>query len=281
MRLAWPDAILIHPARSEQHMTARRTMGTLLVLTLLTGTAQAQKKAPDGAKVLLLGGGQRQHHGYREQAFYLAGLLEDTGRYEVTIDESAAVLETPALEKFDVLIVTADRRDPEFKLTEGQQRAIFAFVRNGHGYVSIHGGDNAPPDWLPEWRTMLGGLFSHDTRGGRPDGKVRKGDYTVKIADSSHPITRGLSDFPLNDELYYHIQMEPGVEPLATIAFEGTDWPVAWTRNHGQGRVFHTPLGHRDFGPEKHDPLRDPNLSRLVVQGIDWVAEGATAHRVR
>jgi type 1 glutamine amidotransferase len=141
--------------------------------------------------------------------------------------------------------------------------------------VSIHGGDNAPPDWLPEWREMLGGLFSHDTRGGRPDGKVRKGDYRVKVADPSHPITRGLSDFDLKDELYYHIQMEPGVEPLATIEFDGRDWPVAWTRVYGRGRVFHTPLGHRDFGPDKHDPLRDPNLSKLIVQGVDWLAAGA------
>ena len=44
----------------------------------------AQKKAPGGAKVLLLSGGQRQHHGYREQALYLSGALENTGRYEVT-----------------------------------------------------------------------------------------------------------------------------------------------------------------------------------------------------
>ena len=30
-----------------------------------------------------LSGGQRQHHGYRNQAFYLAELLENTGRFEI------------------------------------------------------------------------------------------------------------------------------------------------------------------------------------------------------
>jgi type 1 glutamine amidotransferase len=252
-----------------------RVLFALLAALVVPTPALAQKKAPEGAKVLLLSGGQRQHHGYRDQAFYLTNLLEDTGRFEVTINEDAAILETPALRKYDVLIVSADRRDPEFKFTEAQQKAIFQFVRDGGGYVSIHGGDNAAADWLPEWREMLGGVFSHDTRGGRPDGKVRKGTYTVKIADSSSPITRGLADFELKDELYYHIQMEPGVEPLATVEFEGTDWPVAWTRTFGRGRVFHTPLGHRDFGPDKDDPLRHPSLSRLIVQGVAWVAEGA------
>jgi type 1 glutamine amidotransferase len=118
---------------------------------------------------------------------------------------------------------------------------------------------------------MLGGVFSHF---GLPDGKVRKGRYTVKIADSSSPVTRDLEDFPIEDELYYQLQMMPDVQPLATVEYDGTAWPVAWTRTFGKGRVFHTTLGHRDFGPEKHDPLHDKNLARLVVQGIEWVADG-------
>ena len=231
----------------------------------------AQKIAPDGAKVLLLSGGKRQHHGYRDQALYLSGTLENTGRYQVTICEDAAILETPAMSKYDLLIVNADRRDDEFKFSPAQQEAIFNFVRSGHGYVSIHGADNAAKDWLPTWKEMLGGVFSHF---GLPDGKTRKGSFVVKIADTSSPITQGLKDFNLTDELYYQVQMMPDVQPLATIEFQGVTWPVAWTRTFGKGRVFHTVLGHRDFGPEKDDPLRNPNLGRLVVQGIDWVAAG-------
>ena len=72
---------------------------------------------PDGAKVLLLSGGKRQHHGYRDQALYLSGTLENTGRFQVTICEDAAILETPAMSKYDLLIVNADRRDDEFKFS--------------------------------------------------------------------------------------------------------------------------------------------------------------------
>lgn len=238
---------------------------------LLPPPTEAQKAAPGGAKVYLLSGGKRNHHGYRDQAFYLANLLENTGRFEVTIGEDAAILETPAIRKYDLIIVIADRRDPEFKFTTSQQEALFEFVRSGHGYVSIHAGDNAPPDWLPAWKEMLGGIFSHT---GLPDGKTKKGHFSVKIADTSSPITQGLSDFELDDELYYQLQMMPDVRPLLTIDFEGTAWPVAWTRTFGKGRVFHTTMGHRDFGPDKKDPLQDPNLSRLVVQAVEWVAAG-------
>jgi uncharacterized protein len=247
----------------------------LVMIGCLAPAAHAQKKAPSGAKVYLLSGGQRQHHGYRDQAFYLAEALENTGRYEVTLGEEAAILETPALRKFDLIIANADRRDPEFKYTKAQQEALLDYIRSGHGYVSIHGADNAAADWLPAWKEMLGGYFSHV---GLPDGKVRKGSYVVTIVDKASPITQGLSDFPLKDELYYNLQLLPDVSPLATIEYAGTAWPVAWTRTFGKGRVFHTVLGHRDFGPSKDDPIRNPNLLRLILQGVDWVAEGKTSH---
>jgi uncharacterized protein len=247
-------------------------VGLLLASScLLPRPVLAQKVAPGGAKVFLLTGGKRQHHGYRDQAFYLANVLENTGRFEVTLAEDAAILETPAIRKYDLIIVNADRRDEEFKFSRSQQEALFEYVRSGHGYVSIHGADNAAADWLPAWKEMLGGVFSHF---GLPDGKTRKGKYTVKIADTTSPVTRGLEDFPIEDELYYQLQLMPDVQPLATVEYQGTAWPVAWTRSFGKGRVFHTTMGHRDFGPNKKDPLHDPNLSRLVVQGIEWVAAG-------
>lgn len=252
-------------------MVHRRLVPALALLGwLLAGpTAHAQKKNPDGVPVLLLSGGQREHHGYREQASYLANLLENTGRFRVTIVEDAALLETPALPKYAIVIVSADRRDPEFKFTEAQQRALLAHVKAGHGYVSIHGADNAPNDWLPEMKDLLGGVYSHF---GLPDGKAIAGTYEVKISDRSHPITAGLKDFTLQDELYAYMQMKPDVKPLATIDYKGETFPVAWTYRFGQGPVFHTSLGHRGFGPDKADPLRDPNLTKLIVQGLDWVA---------
>ncbi|GIW88698.1 MAG: hypothetical protein KatS3mg108_3022 [Isosphaeraceae bacterium] len=245
----------------------------LVVVAAASTLVTWQRKNPDGVPVLLLSGGQREHHGYREQAVGLSRMLEESGRYRVTIVEDAAILETPALERYRAVILLADRRDPEFRFSEGQQRALLSYVerRRDGGLVSLHAGNNAASDWDPRFREMLGGVFSHDTRGGRPDGKVRKGRYRVEIRQTDHPITAGLNDFDLEDELYYQMQMEPGVEPLATIRHEGVDWPVAWTRRFGLGRVFHTPLGHRDFGPDRPDPLEHPGLARLVLQGLDWV----------
>ena len=79
---------------------------------------------------------------------------------------------------------------------------------------------------------MLGGIYSHF---GKPDGKAQKGTFTVKIADTASPVTQGLKDFTLKDELYTNMQMMPDVRPLATIEYQGVVWPVAWTTTFRQG----------------------------------------------
>lgn len=239
-----------------------------------TNPCEHQRKADkgvDAVKVLFLSGGQRSHHGYRDQALYLSKALEDTGRDEVTIVEDGAILETPAMNKYDLIVVNADRRDPESKLTENQQKALLDWVATGHGYVSIHGADNAADNWLPEWRDMLGGVFSHV---GLPNSKTKQATFKIKITSAEHPITKGLQDFELKDELYYDLQMKHQIDPLATTDYSNGTWPVAWTRDYGKGRVFHTPLGHRGIKPGSDDPIQNPNLQKLVMQGIDWVAEG-------
>jgi len=97
-------------------LKARRRACLFAVLAILSASitpAFAQKKAPDGVKILLLSGGARQHHGYREQALLLSSALENTGQYEVTICEDGSILTSPGMSKYSVLIVHVDRRDPE------------------------------------------------------------------------------------------------------------------------------------------------------------------------
>jgi hypothetical protein len=66
---------------------------------------------------------------------YLAKAREDTGRYEVILREDAALLETSAPRKYGILIINADRRDPEFRFTQSQQEALWPGWPRG----DIHG----------------------------------------------------------------------------------------------------------------------------------------------
>jgi type 1 glutamine amidotransferase len=248
----------------------RRTLLLAVAAALLSAPlAPAQHKAPEGAKVLLLAGGQRDHHAYRRQAYLLQKLLEDTKQFEVTICEDAAILETPALQKYDVILASADRRDPEFRLTEGQQRALLKFVQDGKGLFSLHGFCCADRAWVPEMRELLGGVLAHF---GTPDTKVTAGKFMLKIADPDNPITKGASDFEHEDELYYHLQTQGEIKPLATASYEGKDWPVLWARGYGKGKVCVSVFGHCGVQPNAKDPLEHAPFQRLVLQGIAWTA---------
>jgi len=247
-------------------------LAILLALFECMGTVSegaAQQKVKGGAKVLMLSGGQRDHHAYRRQAFLLQKALEDTKQLEVTISEDAAILESPGLAKYDLIVAMADRRDPEFRLTENQQRALLQFVHDGKGFFSLHGFCCAEQHWLPEMREMLGGVLSHV---GTPNTKVKFGKYPMKISDPSHPITQGASDFEHEDELYYELQTQGEIKPLMVAVYEGKEWPVLWTREYGKGRVCVSVFGHCGVQAKAKDPLEHAPFQHLVVRGVLWTA---------
>src|SRR5262249_9608545 len=128
--------------RKEGATMKRYLLAALALFGLILSSPNAtvaQQNVKGGAKVLMLSGGQRNHHAYRRQAYFLQKALEDTKQLEVTICEDAAILETPVLAKYNLIVAMADRRDPEFRLTESQQRALLQFVHDGKGFFSLHG----------------------------------------------------------------------------------------------------------------------------------------------
>jgi type 1 glutamine amidotransferase len=241
----------------------------VLSLLLVVPAAPAQHRVPGGAKLLLFSGGQRDHHAFRRQAQLLQKLLEDTKQFEVTICEDAALLETPALAKYDLIVATADHRDDEHRLTEGQQRALLQYVASGKGFFSLHAFCCADKTWLPEMRDLLGGVLAHF---GTPNTRVNVAKFPLKITDPGHAITRGVQDFEHEDELYWQLQTRGELKPLVVATYQGADWPVVWTREYGKGRVCVNIFGHCSMGPQAKDPLEHEPFQRLVLQGIAWAA---------
>ena len=57
------------------------------------------------------------------------------------------------------------------------------------------------------------------------------------------------------------------VEVLATAEEEGNQWPMLWTFQKGQGRVFGSILGHYSWTYD------DPLFRILVLRGLAWAAD--------
>jgi uncharacterized protein len=76
----------------------------------------------------------------------------------------------------------------------------------GQGLVVLHHAISAWPGW-EGWAEVTGARFLY--RPGRlrgvdlPSSGYRVGRYTVRVTDADHPVAAGLSDFEVDDELYF------------------------------------------------------------------------------
>lgn len=64
--------------------------------------------------------------------------------------------------------------------------------------------------------------------------------FPVKVADPSHPLAAGLSDFEITDELYYNLHAPQRSHVVLNADYQGQEWPLAWT----SGGLVYFGLGH-------------------------------------
>jgi len=224
-------------------------------------------------RVLILTG--RNNHDWRVTNPYLREVLEDSGRFDVRVTEEPSGLTAETLRPYHVLISNycGPRWGPQ------AEKAVEEFVKNGKGLVVVHAGsypfgqtavlsehmgrtDVYQPPW-PAWGSMVGATWSDAEP---KTGHGPRDAFEVVIQDQAHPITAGLGErFVTSDELYRNFRMKPGIHVLA----QGRDKPLIWTNVYGQGRVFHTALGH-DL-----DAMHTPGFVATYARGTEWAATGA------
>lgn len=231
-----------------------------LVAAFLGGDVQAKDKPPTPVRVLLVTGVDHPAHHWKETAPALSRLLQEDGRCVVRVVEDPDVLATEAVFDYDVVILHFRNGKP--LPHEGQARAnLERLVKEGRGLVLIHFACGAFGDW-PEFGELAGMIW---------DGKNTHdpyGPFVVHLADPRQPITRGLSDFGTEDELYIGLAQRRPVEILASARSRvtGRDHPMAFSFISGKGRVFHTPLGH------VVKALQMPGTADLIRRDCLWAA---------
>lgn len=179
---------------------------------------------------------------------------------------------------------------------EETKAAFEAFVREGGGFVVIHAANNSFPEWdaynemigIGGWggRTEKDGPYLYvdamqklvrDPSPGRGGSHGAQTPFLVTIRDSQHPITRGLPTEWLHskDELYAQLRgPAQNIDVLATAFSDpenkgtGRHEPMLMALSFGQGRVFHTTLGHADYSFEC------VGFITTFLRGTEWAATG-------
>ena len=234
----------------------------LATAALLAPLAFGAEAAPakSQARVLLVTGVDYPGHLWRETAPVLARQLRQDPRLSVTVIEDPHFLDSAALRRYDAVVLHFMNWEVPAP-GEAARENLRQFVAGGHGLVLVHFACGAWQDW-PEFKNLAGRAWNPKLRPHDP-----RGPFTVHIADPTHPVTAGLKDFPTDDELYTCLDGESPIHVLATAKskVDGKDYPMAFVLDYGQGRVFHSPLGHdvKALGPE---------VGELFRRGTAWAA---------
>ena len=164
----------------------------------------------------------------------------------------------------------------ELELTDRQKADLLSFIRDdGKGFVGVHTAVTSFYTW-PEFGEMIGGYFD--------DHPWTIFQAPVIVEDPNFPAMKGFPrSFTAVDEIYQVknfsrdrvrvlARLDAGKLDLNNprVHRQDKDFPVAWARSYGKGRVFYSTFGHT---LESWD---DPRMQKMWLEAIKW-AMGMTS----
>ena len=250
----------------------------------------------DQVSVLLIDG--QNNHKWKLTSPLIRQSLEGCGRFKVEVVTAPARGEdmdsfAPAFSNYDVVVSNYNGQP----WSQATQKAFEEFVAGGGGFVSVHAADNSFPQWSAYNRMIgLGGWggrsekdgpyvrwkeeqqrFTRDRTPGRGGHHGRRVPFLMVLRDAEHPITVGLpsSFMQAADELYAKLRgpaenmhvLATGFSAPATGG-TGEHEPILMTIQFGEGRVFHTTLGHDDTA------MKGIAFQVTLQRGTEWAATG-------
>ncbi len=272
-------------------------LGWVVLASLSSGLLRAQALTESNQKLRVLIIDGQNNHDWEVTTPILKNILESSGRFTVDVATSPPAGSDmrkfrPKFADYDVVVsnYNGDRWSP------ATEKAFESYVKNGGGFVSVHAANNAFPEW-PEYNRMIGlggwygrtekhgpyvylddgGKVVRDTSAGAGGHHGPQHEFQIRARDAEHPIMRGLPPLWMHtkDELYD--QLRGPAEDLHILAtayssprYEGTSRhePMLMTLRYGNGRVFHTVLGHADYS------MKCVGFVTTLQRGTEWAATG-------
>ena len=153
--------------------------------------------------------------------------------------------------------------EPKYWITEEQGAALQDFVKAGNGFYALHNCSHISLT-SKNYRDVMGGAYI-----GHPPLRP----FRVRVVDKTHPITRGISDFIVNDEQHFvaYDKDRSGIlleaENLDGLGYEnlGTKSISGWANEYGSGRVVFTAVGHTIHA------LWVPEYLELQKRAVKWL----------
>jgi type 1 glutamine amidotransferase len=269
----------------------------LTCLFAFTSTSGAEQSSPPVGKLKVLIVDGQNNHNWKATTPVMKRALDDSGRFSVDVATSPPKGEDLTLWKPDFASHDVVLSNYNGALWSEATRAAFGqYVRGGGGFVCVHAADNAFSKWR-EYNEMIGiggwggrnessgpyvflrddGTIVRDAGKGRAGSHGPQHEFPVVLRDRVHPITRGMPPVWMHakDELYDNLRGPAANMRVLATAFSAKDKrgsgnhvPMMMTVSFGDGRVFHTPMGHADYS------MRCVGFVTTLLRGTEWAATG-------
>lgn len=228
-------------------------------------TETSPSPALSSLRVLIVTGGRTD---FEREAFYdMFNSFANIDYEEVVQPEANQKLTSSFCDAFDILVFY----DMVQEITDQQKAAFINFLERGKGIVFLHHALASYREWA-EYENITGGRFYLDLK---PDTENKEEypvstyqhnvDIPVTIVDRDHPITNGLDNFIIHDEIYDNFKVLPVVDPLLSTSHPESGDIIGWTHLYGKSPIVYIQPGHN------HVAFENPNYRRLVEQAIKWV----------
>ncbi len=187
------------------------------------------------------------------------------------------------LDFFDVIVFTSTTG--ELDMDDSQKADMLSFIKeDGKGFVGIHAALDTNYKW-PEYGEMIGGWFDQHP--------WMTFQAPIINEDPDFPAVRHFPKaFVKYDEIYQpkawsrdKVNVLLSLDPdkldynnNPRIHRTDHDFPVAWSKMYGRGRVFYSTLGHTE------EAWDDPDVRKMYFEAIRWalgMTEGSTASHPR
>ena len=246
--------------------------------------------------------GQNNHGVWPQTSQMMKKYLEETELFSVAIATTAKTGTDdsfhPEFKNFDVVISNYNGA----AWPEATQQSFIEYLKTGGGFVVVHAANNSFGAWK-EYNVAIGlggwggrneksgpyvyfddqGKLVRDKSAGKGGHHGAQHPFLVTTRNSQHPITKGMPGQWLHekDELYDMLRGPAENMTVLATAFAskerggtGRHEPMIFTIEYGQGRVFHTPMGHGI------DSQQCVGFITTLQRGAEWAASGKVTQKI-
>jgi type 1 glutamine amidotransferase len=212
--------------------------------------------------------------------------IGEANGFEVVCSKDGRMFDPEKIGQWDVFVfyttgdLTKEGTDKQPPISEEGLKAFFDRIRSGQaGFVGVHsatdtfGTHRGSPNMGCDdpYIQMIGGHFN---------GHGAQQEVTLTVTDPSFPGAKAFpKEFRITDEWYsqrcqpddLHVIIKHNTKGMEGADYQRPDYPQTWAHKYGEGRVFHTSMGHRE------DVWSNDMYQALLVGALKWASGQAEA----